>query len=137
MLSTAEGLALRYQHGTSSEWQDKFDHTQWRNFFKPYSGVKVLYVAEELIGQLSQSLPLEDGEDPLELFPELKELVYFKKGDAGDMFTSFINARQIAGHPVTLTHDTSSPSACKCDPLIRYISPFLPVSLPVLCDSLV
>ena len=111
MLSTAGGLALRYQHDPSSAWQDKFDHTQWRNLLKPYSGVKVLYVDEELIGQLSQSLRLEDGEDPLELFPELTELVYYKKGDASDMFTSFIDARQISGYPVTLTHDTSSPSA--------------------------
>jgi len=110
ILSTAEGLALRHQHGLSSEWHDEIDHTQWRNLLRPFSGVKVLYVAEGLIGQLSQSLRSEDGEQPLELFPELRELVYYKEGDASDAYTSFIAAHQIAGRSVILTHLPPPPS---------------------------
>jgi hypothetical protein len=45
---------------------------------------------------------LEDGELPLELLPELQELRYFGSRDTGDAFTSFIDARQNAGRPVTL-----------------------------------
>jgi len=111
ILSTTEGLALRCQHGLLSQWHEKIDRTQWRNLLKPFSGVKVLYVAEGLIGKLSQSLQLEDGEQPLELFPELKELVYYKKDDVSDAYTSFAHARQIAGHPVILTHLPPPPSS--------------------------
>jgi len=48
-------------------------------------------------------LELEDGEFPLELLPELHVLEYFGSGDTRDAFTSFTNARQDAGRPVTLT----------------------------------
>jgi hypothetical protein len=45
---------------------------------------------------------LEDGELPLELLPELQELTHSGSGNTGDAFTSFIDARQNAGRPVTL-----------------------------------
>jgi hypothetical protein len=45
---------------------------------------------------------LEDGEQPLEFLPELQELTYPRSGNAHDAFTSFIDARQNAGCPVTL-----------------------------------
>jgi len=68
-------------------------------------------MAEGLIKQLSQSLQLEDGEQPLELFPELKELVYYNMDDISNMYTSFIHAHQIAGRPVILTHLPPPPSS--------------------------
>jgi len=67
-------------------------------------------VAEGLIGQLSQSLRSEDGEQPLELLPELKEFVYYKEGDASDAYSSFVDARQIAGRSVILTQLPPPPS---------------------------
>ena len=51
----------------------------------------------------SLCLRVEDGELPLELLPELQELTYSGSGDTGDAFTSFINARQNAGRPVSLS----------------------------------
>jgi hypothetical protein len=56
------------------------------------------------------------GELPLELLPELQELTFTGSGDVSDAFTSFIDARQNAGHPVTLarspgTSESSSSSA--------------------------
>ena len=110
ILSTAEGLTLIYQHGPSSEWHDEINRTQWRDLLRPFNGVETLHVAEGLIGQLSRSLRLEDGEQPLELFPELKQLVYYKN-DASDAYTSFIHARQITGRPVILTHLPPLPSS--------------------------
>ena len=40
----------------------------------------------------------------MDLLPELKELEFFASGNAGDVFTSFIDAREKAGHPIILTH---------------------------------
>ena len=62
--------------------------------------MRTLRVEEGLVEQLSRCLRLDDGELPLELLPELQELTYSR--DNSDAFTSFINARQNAGRPVTL-----------------------------------
>ena len=56
-------------------------------------------MAGELVGDVPRDLLFEDVELPLELFPKLKELVYYKDGNS-NAFTSFTNARQIAGCPV-------------------------------------
>ena len=64
--------------------------------------MKTLLVGDGLAEGLSRCLRLEDGELPLELLPELQELVYFGSRDTGDAFTSCLDARQNAGRPVTL-----------------------------------
>jgi hypothetical protein len=114
-LSVVEGLALRYQEYNLPSDSEQHSHnetssTQWHDLLRPFSGIKVLYVDGSLITKLAHSLQIEDGEPPLELLPELKELTYYKDGDHSDAFTSFINARQIAGRPVNLVHLPPPPS---------------------------
>jgi hypothetical protein len=50
---------------------------------------------------------LDDEELPLEVLPELKELTYSGNSNTGDGFTSFIDACQNAGRPVTLVHSSN------------------------------
>ena len=96
-----EGLILEYWEPTMSlEWNNEADRTQWRELFRSFSNVKTLRVDNGLVTRLSDSLRLDDGESPI--LPELKELSYSASCDAGDAFTAFIDARQKAGHPVTL-----------------------------------
>ena len=103
VFSAVEYLTLRYEvHGQSSEEHDDVDRIEWRKLLRPFSNVKTLGVEEGLVEQLSRCLRLEDGELPLELLPQLQELGYFGSGDAG-AFTPFIDARQNAGRPVTLS----------------------------------
>jgi len=68
--------------------------------------VKTLSVPDGLIGELSRSLQLNDGESPTELLPELKELSLPARSDsnpdADDAFTAFAEARQNAGHSFVL-----------------------------------
>jgi len=100
--SAVEDLNLEYRrYGVSSEWRNDVDRTQWRDLLRSFSNVKTLRVADGLVTQLSLSLQLEDGESPVELLPELKELSYSSSPDA-DAFTAFIDARRIAGRPVTV-----------------------------------
>ena len=56
--------------------------------------------------ELSRCLQLDDGEVSLEVLPELQELTYSYSGNgnASDMFTSFVDARQNAGSLITLVH---------------------------------
>jgi len=98
-----EDLTLEYwKYGVSSGWRNEAGRTQWRDLLRSFSNVKTLQVDFKLVDQLSRSLRLEDGESPVELLPELKELSYHTLPKFDDAFTAFIDARRIAGRPVTV-----------------------------------
>ena len=118
VFSSVEYLTLRHEvHGQSSEEHNDVDRILWRKLLVLFSNVKTLDIDEGLIEELSRCLQLEDGELPLELLPELQELRYTGSGEAGGAFTPFIDARQNAGRPVTLT-------------LVRGVRPSNPSSEP-------
>jgi len=103
-LSAVERLSLSFgDHDVSSEERNEVDRTLWREVLGPFSSVKVLHMDDRLVRNLSISLQPEDGKPPLELLPQLKELIYFNRS-ASDAFTSFIQSRQVVGRPVALTH---------------------------------
>ena len=104
IFSAVEHLTLQHEkHSRSSEEHNSVDRTEWRGLLSPFRNVKTLrIVVDGLVEELSRCLQLEDGEHPLELLPELQELTYYGSGNADDAFTSFIDARQNAGHPVAL-----------------------------------
>ena len=110
--STVEHLTLEHElHSQSSEERNDVDRIAWRSLLTPFSNVKTLLVWDGLVEELSRCLRLEDGELPLDLLPELQELTYLGNRDVGDAFTSFIDARQNSGRPVTLVrHERHGPS---------------------------
>ncbi|KAF8467930.1 hypothetical protein DFH94DRAFT_848132 [Russula ochroleuca] len=119
-LSTVEHLILAHmKHSQSSEEHNEVDRTEWHKLLRLFSNAKTLHVDDGLVEQLSCGLRLDDGEHPLELLPELQELTYSGNGHTGDAFTSFIDARQNAGRPVTLIR----PSPRSVTPLSRSSSP--------------
>jgi hypothetical protein len=77
--------------------------TLWRKLLRRFSNVKTISIGNRLIGQLSVSLQPVQGESPTELLlPKLQELKYPSTDASHDTFTQFIDARQIAGRPVTV-----------------------------------
>ena len=98
-------------HSRSSEEHNEVDRTEWRKLLRPFRNVKTLWIDNGLIEQLSRSLDLEDGEPPLELLPELQELTYSGSGNTGDVFTSFIDARQNTDRAITLFRRSPSPGS--------------------------
>jgi hypothetical protein len=103
MFSTVEHLTLVHKvHSRSSEEHNEVERTEWLRLLRSFSNVKTLRIKDGLVGELSRCLTLEGGEDPLELLPELQELTYSGSDNARDALTSFIDARQSAGRPVTL-----------------------------------
>lgn len=90
------------------DWREEVDRTLWRELLRPFSHVKTLRAEDGLLrgGKLLRSLHSDNGEPPLGLLPELKQLV--SRGGVGyhDAETiSFLNARQTAGVPVTLVYE--------------------------------
>ena len=103
IFSTVEHLTFTHKfHSQSTEEHNEVDWAEWRKLLRSFSNVKTLRVDDGLVRELSRCLRLEDGEYPLELLPELQELTYPGSGDANDLFTSFADARQNAGRPLTL-----------------------------------
>jgi hypothetical protein len=103
VLSTVVYLDFKYEKvDISQELNNEANCTRWREILRSFSNVKTLRVPNGLIKDLSRSLQVVEGESPMELLPELKELKYATTDDAGDEFMVFIDARQNAGRPVTL-----------------------------------
>ena len=103
MFPAVEHLSLQHEvHRQSSEEHNEVDHDEWRRLLRLFRNVKTLRIDNGLVEELSHCLQLEGGELFSELLPELQELTYSGSADTGDGFTSFIDARRITGHPVTL-----------------------------------
>ena len=97
--SSVEVLTLDYRmHTLSSE----ASRSQWRKLLMSFHNVEILRVYNNgLVDDISRSLQPE-GEPPLELLPELKELERPATSDTRGAFNAFINAREVAGRPVRL-----------------------------------
>ena len=102
--SSVEELTLKYINNiyVSLEWTYGADRSQWRKLLRPFSNLKKLQVPWDLIRAVSCSLEAEDGESPMGILPELKELSYSGCRDDRGAFTKFIDSRQTTGHPVAL-----------------------------------
>ena len=111
VFSSVEHLTLQNEvYGQSFIEHNNNDRirVEWRRLLRSFSNVKTLCVGDGLVQQLSCCLGLEDGELPLDILPELKELTYSGRDDADDVFTSFIDARQNTRRQVTLIRHSSS-----------------------------
>ena len=106
----------------SSESHDVVDRTQWHDLLRSFSDVKTLRVGLGLVEEFSRSLQLDDGKSPVELLPELKVLLHPDLLNTPP-FTEFVDARRIAGHPVTLR-----PFG---DPVPDLVPDLFPVPVPV------
>jgi len=105
VFSTVVNLSLYlgyWEHPSSPEWHNEADCTHWREVLRSFNNVKTLHVQNGLLRELSRCLQLQDGESPMELLPELKELLYDAGGDISDTFVPLLDVRRNAGRPFTL-----------------------------------
>jgi hypothetical protein len=102
LFSAVEHLTLKYDFDLWSLYV--INRNDWHKILRSFGNVKTLRISNEFVEMLSHCLQSDDGELPLDLLPELRELTYSKSRDRGDLFTSFINVRQNAGRPITLVH---------------------------------
>jgi len=106
LCSSVADLILDYrEHTLSSESHNELDRTLWREILGLFRNVELLRVHKGLVGEVSRSLRL-DGEQPLELLPELKELVCPSGSVEDKSFSPFIHDRDVAGQSVKLIGET-------------------------------
>ena len=102
MLSSVADLTLDYrQHTLSSEFHNEVDPTLWCEFLGSFRNVETIRVHQGLVGDVSRSVRI-DGESPLELLPELKELVCPTRSVDDKTFAPFIHGREVSGQSVKL-----------------------------------
>ena len=103
--STIEHLTLKHEvHNQSSEEEEhnEVDPTEWHKLRRSFTNAKSLRIDDCLVEELSCSLRVDDGEHRLGLSPELQELRLSGSGNTSDVFIPFIDARHLAGCPVTI-----------------------------------
>jgi hypothetical protein len=100
LFSDVVRLTLDYrEHTLSSESHNQVDRAQWRELLGSFRNVKTLCVHNGLVRDLSRCLQ-SDGEPPLELLPELTELVCPVGSVNDQIFSAFVHEREVAGQPV-------------------------------------
>ncbi|KAI9451454.1 hypothetical protein BJY52DRAFT_1352074 [Lactarius psammicola] len=113
-LSGVEGLTLDFDgQRIPTEWQGgAVDGTTWRELLGPFVGTREPRICQALAWELSFALQSDDaGLDPM-LLPGLQELApQLEEEHANNAFSSFVDARQIAGRPVRLS-PSSLPVPC-------------------------
>jgi hypothetical protein len=102
-LSVVEQVMLGYRTFGPSVLPNTIDRAQWREVLRPFGNAKILFVQKGLVTEISRSLQSDDGELPLGILPNLKEVGYSGESYAQDALTGFVDERQEAGHPVKLT----------------------------------
>jgi hypothetical protein len=106
LFSSVVDLILDYrEHVLSSEVHNEVDPTLWREFLGSFRSVQTLRVHKGLVREVSRSLR-SDGEQHLELLPELKELVCPMESVEDKSFSPFIHDRKVAVQPVKLIGET-------------------------------
>jgi hypothetical protein len=108
-LSTPERLEISVDVHFPVIWHDALESSHWLWFLYPFTAVKNLYISEEfamLISSALHSISLR-REDAIELLPALQNLFVqgLRSSDSGDVqkaIGSFVAARLVSGHPVTV-----------------------------------
>jgi hypothetical protein len=120
IFSAVERLTLEYEsepyssNGLDLE-ENGFNRIEWHQLLGSFSNVKTLCIDNEFVKIVPRCLESDGGGLSSGLFPELQELTCSQNKKSDDAFTSFVNSRQNAGRPITLTviEDTSFSDVCQ------------------------
>ena len=88
-------------------WQDDIEDGQWLELLQPFITVKELYISQEFVPRIVPALRELTGETVSEVLPALQILFLddlHPSGPVQEAIGQFVAARQLAGHPVTVSH---------------------------------
>ena len=86
--------------------QGDIENLEWLEVFRPFSAVRNLYVSEYLAQRITPALQDFPQERVADALPAL-DILFVEKlrpGPIGEAFGQFVAARQLLGHPVTVSH---------------------------------
>jgi hypothetical protein len=102
--STVEHL---YIYGRQPYWQDDIENSQWLEVLHPFTAVKYLYLSKIFASRITSALQELAGE----VLPSLQNIFLegvYPSGPIQGAIGKFVASRQLAGHPIAVSHwDTS------------------------------
>jgi len=106
-LSSLERLDILIGYPETGRWEYYTENTPWVELLQPFTAVKDLYLDNRSVPHLSHTLQELTMERATEVLPALQRIFvqgYEQPGDtnAQETIRSFITARQLSGHPVTV-----------------------------------
>ena len=113
-LSQVDQLNIHYipeDPGAELGGKNEVDPSQWLELFRPFSGVRRLYVSDELEPLVASALRELTGERTMEVLPALEHLLLDElrpSGSARDDMEPFIAARQLSGRPIVVKRQNQS-----------------------------
>jgi len=104
-LSVVESLALKMNSADGDRSGFMLQPTFWHTFLRLFVGVKTLTIDVPLVVEISDALCPDNGAVITELLPVLSELVLVCLEDSvlfDQPFSSFVDARRLAGSPIDI-----------------------------------
>jgi hypothetical protein len=87
-------------------WRDNIENSQWLELLHPFTGVKGLYISEELVPHIAPALEELVGERVTEVLPALETLFLEETPPSGpveEAIEKFVAARQLANNPIAVS----------------------------------
>ena len=111
LLHTVESLHILENEYWRPVWQEDIESNQWLELLRPFTTVKDLHMSQELAVRITPALRVLDaGEGVIEVLPALRSVFLEEPlplGPVQDAIGRFVAARQLAGHPITVSHQRS------------------------------
>jgi hypothetical protein len=89
------------------DWVEDTENGQWLGLFHSFTVVKDLYISQEYVPRVALALQELVGERVTEVLPALQNLFLeepLPSGPVQETIGQFVAARELAGHPVTVSH---------------------------------
>jgi hypothetical protein len=90
-------------------WQDDIEDSQWLEVLHPFTALKELHVSREFLPRIAPAFQDLAGERVTEVLPALQSLFleglnWYPSGPVQEAIEKFVAARQLAGHPIAVSH---------------------------------
>jgi hypothetical protein len=108
LLHTVEHLHILENEYWRPDWQEDIEGNQWLELLHPFTAVKDLHMSQEFVPRITAALrELVAGESVSEVLPALRSVFLEEPlplGPVQEAIGQFVAARQLAGHPITVSH---------------------------------
>ena len=99
-------LEYLYICGGQRSQRNLTEHTRWLELLQPFTAVKNLYLTKEFAPHIAHALQELVGERVMEVLPSLENVFirdFEPSGPVHQVTKEFVVARQLAGHPITIS----------------------------------
>ena len=108
LLHTVEHLHILENVYWRPDWQEDIESNQWLELLHPFSAAEDLHMSQEFVPRIAKALrELVAEERVTEVLPSLRSLFLeepLPMGPVGEVIGQFVTARQLVGHPITISH---------------------------------